>query len=239
MGFFDNFGKKDEWVVYGSRLAKAEEIVNRLGEEKFGRNYLGTKIGHMCTDKVYEGYGLKIVKEEKGYTYEKDVYVKYKDKRVLGYNTYVPGPWEEILKELYKSIDAILDERTKRENLIKKKESIYFAILDITGREGQVDIGNGIVVGSAAWWSGSYDQNYEGSSSSVYDNGKLVFQKSMMSDDRHSGDPYITYIPGPWEDKVKQYAKYAKKARQQDQAQKYYEEMMEEVKKLRKLRGEN
>lgn len=239
MGFFDSFNKKNKKSIYDSKLRKAEEIVNRLGEEKWGRTFLGSRTGRRCTDQVYKGYNLEIVKEEQGYTYEKDVYVNYKGKRVLDYEKYVSGPWEEVFNELYNSIDSILDDRINKERLVKKKESIHFAILDITGEGGRVDIGDGIIVGSSAWYGGGYDQIYEGSSSTVYKNGKLVFEKSMMFNDRHSGDPYITYVPGSWEEKVKEYAVYAKKTREKSKQQTLYDEAMEEVKRLRKLRGEN
>lgn len=232
MGFFDSFNKKDKKSIYDSKLEKARTIVARLGKEKNGGLYR-IKGGQYYLDHVYEGYGLKIVKPDYRREEEKDVYVVYKGNRVLDYNTYIPGSWEGVFNELYQSIDAIIDEKRRERELLAKKDSLLTDIAFIPG-EGTINIGNGIKIIKYERWGGSYDQYDEGTNCQVYKNEELVFDAFYEKMYGSNGNKHHVYIPGSWEEKVRQYAKYAA----EHEERKPDKEAIESIKQLRKIRGE-
>lgn len=234
MGFFKDF---INWVKESNSqeilLEQAEEIVEKLGKEKRGELYR-IKGSQYYVDHIYEGYGLKIVIPSPMREEEKSVYVNYDGKRVLDYQTYKQGVWENVFSELYKSIDTIQDERKKERELLAMQYSILNILANITKLSGTITVGNGVKIVSYENTIGTYDI-YDGTRYQVYKNEQLVFDGYRS--DKHE-NKYTKYIPGTWEDDVAKYSEKNQRLRQQQYQQKINSEADERIKQLRKLRGQ-
>ena len=226
--FGDSNDKKDD-VYY-----KAMEIVHSLGKmEKIDSHSFPS--GKYYYDYVYEGYGLKIKNYDSSRRCDSDLVIYYNNLIVYNCNTYTHGPWEEILSELYKSKDAILDGQRKEADLLEKKDKLLKAAVLVSRDDGTIDIGNGIKVRKWDNMVGSYDQQYAGTFCEIYQNDQLVFDAYYNATYGSEGkNRHKEYIPGPWEEELMQYSDRA-------QNEGYYQlndNETESIKQLRKLRGE-
>ena len=238
MGLFDKFNKKKEQQPMNPTLCyKAREIVEKLGKEQLIDKH-SFPAGQYYHNYVYEGYGLKIVKPDFTYNNRENVWVYYKREKVLTYDIYVPGEWERILNELHQSIGAIQNERKKEAQKLERMTSILKTIRRIPDN-GRINIGNGISIAKYERWEGSYDQIFCGFNCSVYIDNQLVFESFDDYSYGSDGPKHKTYIPGPWEKYVSQYAEYAERVGNQRSQQEAQNAADDEIKKLRKLRGEN
>ncbi len=238
MGFNDDFDKKVAELFKEANLhCKAKEIAEKLGKEELV-NKNCSNFGKYYHNYVYEGYGLKIVKLDPDYNNRESVSVYYKRQEVLADSIYIPGAWEDILLELYKSIGAIQNERKKEEQRLERMSSILRTIERIPDY-GEVNIGDGIKIAKYARRTGYYDENFSGIECYVYKNDELVFESFDNCSYGSNGPKHKTYIPGSWEEKVRQYAEYAERLGKQRKQQEAKNEADEEIKRLRKLRGED
>lgn len=238
MGFFDKFNKKEEKKPLNPTLCyKAREIVEKLGNEQLIDKH-SFPAGQYYHNYVYEGYGLKIVKPDFTYNNRENVWVYYKRQEVLTYDIYIPGEWERILNELHQSIGAIQNERKKEAQKLERMTSILKTIRRIPDY-GEISIGNGIKVVQYARREGYYDEHFSGVECYVYIDNTLVFESFDDCSYGSDGPKHKTYIPGPWEKYVSQYADYAERVGNQRKQQEARNAADDEIKKLRKLRGEN
>lgn len=230
MGFFSKL--IGDYQKDTPQLKMAREIVDKLGEEKSVYDSGLSFSGGYHHNLVYEGYGLKIVKPDVDYTYGEGLYVNYNGKKVLDRNTYIPGLWEDLLKEIYISINAILAD--KREKAINKAngENIL-EILYISPIKDGDKIGNNISIEATSLYYGYEDEHYKGASYRVIENDKVVLSGVRNVD----GEKTLSkYIPGSWEEEIKKYAKEAKLMEEQRKQQQEENCVRENIKRLRKFR---
>ena len=239
MGFFKDFmnwanGSTNESSQEKKLLKQAEEIVKKEGKEISG-GIRCIKGRQYYVDKVYEGYGFKIVIPDPYRENEKGVYVNYDGKRVLDYKTYIQGKWEDVFSELYQTIDAKEYEIEKEMYLMIMQQCTLSALASITKSSDTIYIGNGIKIVTYENTIGSYDA-YDGTDYRVYKDEELVcdYYKAATY-----GTKVRKYIPGSWEKEVDKYAEEVRKLRQQQEQQKADNAANERIKQLRKLRGED
>ena len=240
MGFFDKlFGSSDnskdnDTVFELTTRAKARQIVLILGERVSVRSY-GRGGYSYNSDYHYRGYGFEIALIDPKNTTGETFYINYNKQRVYDSRTYVKGPWEEVLNELYNSISAISREKDKAKALEEKKLNINNILKDITKKTKTIRITNNLKVESYECLGGYNEDTYEGTWYRVWQDRDVVFDGhyfvSRANDCR-------TYKPGPWEEKIKKYAADAKQENQRREKQAKQTEAKQRIKEIRKLRGE-
>lgn len=240
MGFFDKlFGSRDDSknndpVIELTTSEKAGQIALILGERVSVRSY-GRGGYSYNSDYHYRGYGFEIAIINPKNTTGETFYINYNNQRVYDSRTYVRGPWEEVLDELYKSISAISREKDKAKALEEKKLNINNILKDITKGTGKRNIGTNLCLESYECLGGYNEDTYEGTWYRVWQDRDVVFDGhyfvSRANDCR-------TYKPGPWEEEIKKYAVYAKQENQRIEKQAKQSEAKQKINELRKLRGE-
>lgn len=232
MGFFSKlFGGYEN---NDPRFKMAIEVVDKLGEEKDTYDAGLALAGGYHHDHVYDGYGLKIVKPDISHGENTDVYVNFNGQRVFDRNTYIPGRWEEVFDELYKSIGVILEDRRYEADLLKKKQQILGYLCQIPVKDGRINISDEIEIESYDSISGYYDEHYNGTSYSVYVNGEEVY--SAFRGNGLKDDKFYDYKPGTWEGDIKRFAQVSQQMAESNRQQQIDNYASENIKKLRKLR---
>ncbi len=232
MGFFSKlFGGHEN---NDPRFKMAIEIVDKLGQEKETYDASLSLVGGYHHDHVYEDYGLKIVKPDLSHRENTDVYINYNGQRVFDRNTYIPGRWEEVFDELYKSVGAILDDRRYEASLLKKKQQILKYLCQIPTKNRRISISDEIEIESYDDISGYYDEHYNGTTYIVYLNGEKVY--SAFKGNGLNDDEFYVYKPGDWERYVQRFAAMSKQMVENNRQQRLDNYASENIKKLRKIR---
>ena len=117
----------------------ARKILEQLGIEKNEYSANISKSGGYYHDRVYEGFGLKIVEPDylRG---EKGLYIDFDNIRMQDSRMYISGSWETVLYELYNKIPLILDKQNREKELLARKSSTAFVVEQIALRKDLVII---------------------------------------------------------------------------------------------------
>lgn len=227
-----------------SIYTKASRIASMIGKE-----WLEDKHNHLAgkyyKNYVYEGYGFRIVLYDTSRNPSDRIHVTvdYNRQRVLDNTTYVHGPWENALTELYKSMPAILDKKRKEEDLYEKKEAIVDVLVGYPKEDGGTYIkgsdGKIVRVCSGDDYGGAWDHIYVGTEYCVYVNDELVFDAYRSRSADNNPTKHKVYVPGSWESTIRQGLKPAQDRAKQRKQQEEENEANDIIKQLRKLRGEN
>lgn len=228
----------------GTIYDKASSIVIWLGKEwKEDRHWRNQYYDNM----EYEGYGFRIVQYDIERNRGKDgrnlITIDYKGRRVFDDEVFAHGAWEEALNELYISIPAILDQRAEEKALLDKKEAIVDVLVRYPEEDGGTYIkgsdGKIVRVCKSDNYGGSYDCTYLGTEYYVHVDGELVFDAYRSRSIDNNPTKHKVYVPGSWEQTIRQGVKSAQDSANQRKQQKEEEEANEIIKLLRKLRGKN
>ena len=213
MGFFSDLkNEAKQKKAQELLLKKAEKIATKLGRITF----YGSGKGSGCNDYEYKGYNLEIRTSARPYgTTRVEVY--FDDKEVLSNSIYIEGIWEELLDEIYLSINQTVAERKNQRNLDKRKNEI---LEQISKYNTDLLFGNGVIAKITKEELNPYstitDEAYH-----IYDNGQEVFSAYNHT--------IFKYIPGEWENTINEYEKNKieeRKKRMEDSA-------LEDIKMLR------
>ena len=199
------FNKNKKSITqYDREMIMAKEIINYLGVIK---NIYGTKLAKNVdnyNEYIYEGYGLKLVFSEND-----GLYIKYNDEMVLGTcymfdgtclettKVYIPGKWEKILTELYRSIPFLSYSKRKDDSLYKKGINVLRLIDSL----GECTINDSLHVDRNDVYTGNDRKVYQGTTYNVYYDGEVVFSGYVSN---HIEKVYV-YENGEWIKDIKEY----------------------------------
>ena len=213
MGFIDTlFGTKTREP---SIRQKAIKVATKLG--KITR--FGTGKGSGDNTYEYNNYNLEILVN--GRIEDAYAIIRYNGELVYNDGILSHGIWEKLLDEIYQSISITLDDRAKERKLKEKKEAI---LEEIKGYDSDISFGHGVCAKINKRYYSEYgtamDEVYN-----IYHNNNLVFSSHNRAISK--------YIPGNWENIIKQYNEDMRNTRRR-QAE---EQTLEDIKSLRKRRN--
>ena len=148
-------------------------------------------------------YGLEIICTKH---HPEKTSIIFKGIKVLDSNTYIPGTWEELLKEVYSYCLSLrykqLNDEQKRKIIEEKKNMFLNIAMDLVKltRADEIEIGNNILVTCKPDY---YDDYYFGKTLdayyyNVYVDNILVFKACDKS--RSFRREFKLYEPGLWEE---------------------------------------
>lgn len=188
MGFFSDLkNEAKQKKAQELLLKKAEKVATKLGRITF----YGSGKGSGCNDYEYKGYNLEIRTSMRPYDATR-VEVYFGDEKVLSNGIYREGIWEELLDEIYLSINRTVTERKNQRNLDERKKAI---LKQISKYSVDTSFGSGVIAKITKEdipWSTFDDETYH-----IYANGEEVFSAHNLT--------IYKYVPGAWENVINEY----------------------------------
>ena len=149
----------------------------------------------------YYDRGLEVVFSELD-----GLFIIYNDEKVLGYSNtddngkilgeevYIPGEWENILKDIYNLVIKVNDKESASYNKCINTLHLVDSVGSCTINDSLKVVRDDIRLKN--------EENKYNISYSVYKDDELVFSGSITTPDR---EKVYVYEPGKWEDEIKEY----------------------------------
>ena len=199
----------------------ASVLLNQFG------HYVDPNPGY-CTIELYdeyyelEAYGLRIKRMHK----TGEIIIEYDNKKVFDINMNITGGWQEVLKEYYNKIPAILEKEAKEKAKLSRCDEISKTLKCFVKGMNTLRTPQETVMPTSDILIDTYstknDYHHDITVTSVYYNNEEVFNRVYQ--ERYGNndwpDAYITYpvyVEGEWEHKLEDakadYAEEAAKVR--------------------------